>query len=187
MNVSIVEGELHRRTAGLTAWVRLESNRLSEPEARLDRASGGALSRIVRSGDFVGRSLESALLHPPRWPGGGRLLLVGLGPSGQVSPRRVLEACAVATRRARALRAKTVAIGLPESLLDPELVRAAAAGVVLGHHQFTAYRTEASAPPLRAAWLVVKNGASGPLRDTVRVGATWGEAVCIARDLAATP
>src|SRR5262245_17482093 len=138
MNVSIVEGELHRRTAGLTAWVRLESNRLSEPEARLDRASGGALSRIVRSGDFVGRLMESALLHPPRWPGGGRLLLVGLGPSAQASPRRMLEACALAARRARALRAKTVAIGLPESMLDDERGRAAGEGGVLGHHQFTA-------------------------------------------------
>src|SRR5690349_19272180 len=111
MNVTIVEGELHRRAAGLTAVLRLESPRPAPSETRLDRATGGALGRVVRSGDFIGRPLESSLLHPPRWPGSGRVLLVGLGPAGAVTPHRVLEACALAARRARALRAGTLAIG----------------------------------------------------------------------------
>jgi leucyl aminopeptidase len=99
----------------------------------------------------------------------------------------VLEACALAARRARALRAGTLAIGLPESLLDAAHARAAAEGVVLGHHEFTAYRTQGASPPLRTASIVTDRASSRALHHSVRAGVAWGEATCIARDLAATP
>src|ERR1051326_2600537 len=72
--------------------------------AELDRAAGGVVARAITSGDFKGKRDETALLYPsgakPQ-----RLLLVGLGKTGDVTRAAVRRAAAVAAKRARALGA----------------------------------------------------------------------------------
>src|SRR6266568_1691794 len=72
--------------------------------AELDRATGGVVARAITSGDFKGKRDETALLYPsgakPQ-----RLLLVGLGKTGEVTRAGIRRAAAVAAKRARALGA----------------------------------------------------------------------------------
>src|SRR6266516_4748359 len=72
--------------------------------AELDRATGGVVARAITSGDFKGKRDETALLYPsgakPQ-----RLLLVGLGKTGEVTRAGNRRAAAVAAKRARALGA----------------------------------------------------------------------------------
>ena len=72
--------------------------------AELDRAAGGVVARAITSGDFKGKRDETALLYPsgakPQ-----RLLLVGLGKTGEVTRAAIRRAAAVAAKRARALGA----------------------------------------------------------------------------------
>src|SRR5438445_424134 len=72
--------------------------------AELDRAAGGGLARAIASGDFKGKRDDSLLLYPS----GGkaqRILLVGVGKSGEVTRSSIRRAAAVAAKRARALGA----------------------------------------------------------------------------------
>jgi leucyl aminopeptidase len=70
--------------------------------AELDRAADGGLARAVSSRDFTGKRDESLLLYPS----GGkarRILLVGVGKSGEVTRSSIRRAAAVAAKRARVL------------------------------------------------------------------------------------
>src|SRR5881396_4421854 len=83
--------------------------------AELDRAAGGGLARAIASGDFKGKRDDSLLLYPS----GGkaqRILLVGVGKSGEVTRSSIRRAAAVAAKRARALGAAQLAFAVaPEA------------------------------------------------------------------------
>jgi leucyl aminopeptidase len=68
----------------------------------------------------------------------------------------------------------------------PEWLRAAAEGIVLGHHRHTAYLTTSKAP-LLGAELLLDRAATTADRAAVAAGVQRGEAVGLARDLASTP
>src|SRR5947209_4722895 len=79
--------------------------------AELDRAAGGGLARAIASGDFKGKRDDSLLLYPS----GGkaqRILLVGVGKSGEVTRSSIRRAAAVAGKRARALGASQLAFAV---------------------------------------------------------------------------
>ena len=156
------------------------------PGARLDRASKGAVKALLASGDFAGRVGETALLYT-NGVKAKRVLLVGLGPAKELSDRRVLTAAASASRHAREAGAGTLAVAFPDSVLGrPERLRAAAEGIVLGHHRHTAYLSSSKAP-LKGAELLADRAATAADRAAIVAGVMRGEAVALARDLASTP
>jgi len=74
--------------------------------AALDKATGGVIARATTSGDFKGKRDETQLLYPAAGKI-QRLLLVGVGKSGDVTRNSLRRAAAVAAKRARQLGAKT--------------------------------------------------------------------------------
>src|SRR5258708_295166 len=68
--------------------------------ARLDRALGGAIGRVVRARDFKGNRDETMFLLG-RGRGPERVLLVGLGPS--VDAASILRAATLAGRKANGM------------------------------------------------------------------------------------
>ena len=56
-----------------------ENAAMSESARRVDRASGGAISRVLKRGDFAGRSMETFPIVGVRRGPAERILLVGLG------------------------------------------------------------------------------------------------------------
>src|SRR5213596_581839 len=80
----------------------------------LDRAAGGGLARAISSGDFKAKRDESLLLYPSGKA--KRILLVGVGKSGEVTRSSIRRAAAVAAKRARALGATQLAFAVaPEA------------------------------------------------------------------------
>lgn len=152
------------------------------PAAALDSASKGALKTLVASGDFAGRAGETALIYP-QGVKARRVLVVGLGPQGELHERAALTAAAIASRRARDLAAGTLALALPATA--DNATRAIGEGLVLGHHRHTAYLTSAKAPLKRIEVLVAR--ATTTAREALAAGVARGEAVSLARDLASTP
>src|SRR5436190_21950951 len=80
--------------------------------AELDRATGGGLARAIASGDFKGKRDESLLLYPSGKAPPQRILLVGVGKSGEVTRSSMRRAAAVAAKRARALGASQPAFAV---------------------------------------------------------------------------
>ena len=190
MEVVLTRGELHARAAGLAAVTVFEGrDGLAGAAAAADRATCGAVAAVLGSRDLTGRFLETALIYP-RGIKAKRMLLVGLGRRADLTPHRVLQAAALAARRARELKAGSLAFGLPgattRGLPAILLAQAAAEGAVLGHYQFSAYRTESPLPPLARTHIVEPNP-SPEIAAAVARGARWAEATCLARDLASTP
>jgi leucyl aminopeptidase len=126
----------------------------------------------------------------PRGLKAKRLLAVGLGPAAELTPHRVRLAAAAAVRRARELRAGTVAtIALGASRIDPvACAQATAEGAVLGSWRFTSYRTKPGAPPLRRVEVVEYDaGRAAAMAAAVERGARQASGVVLARDLAWAP
>ena len=188
MELSIRGGLPHERRAGVAAFFLFERERsLKGAAANFDRASGGALRQLLASGDFSGRWLETGLLYPTRGSKSPRVLVVGLGASGELTGPRLLQAAATAARRARGWRARVMSVDVREELATPERLTALAEGVVLGHYAFTAYRTNALPPLKSIEWMVRDTKVARRLAPAVAYGMQRAEATCVARDLASTP
>jgi len=192
MEVVLRRGDLSARAAGLVAIGIFEGERrLTGAAAAVDRAAGGMVAALLKSEDFRGRWLESALLHP-KGSRARRVLVLGLGKPAAFTPHRARQLAAVAARKARELGARsmaTVAHGAGRGGLDPRrAAQAVAEGAVLGHWRFTAYRTDPVPPPLARIEVVEFDAAlAKELAPAVERGARWAEATCLARDLASTP
>jgi leucyl aminopeptidase len=188
-------------TVGL-GWFE-QQRRLDEGAASLDRACGGAISALIASRDFAGRWPEIAVVHPARGRV-KRVILAGLGSRREYDARRARSAAALVARRARDLRARAVTLLMPgldgtlengpvgeaSSRADraARLAHLLAEGAVLGHWRHTAYLGEPGPPALRRVELgAAGSGTARDLSSAVERGARWGEATCVARDLAATP
>ena len=192
MNVQIRRGALTGHPAGAIGLGLLEHGRTLSGVARdLDRASGGALTALLSSGDFRGRFLESAVLYPG---GGGpkRIIMVGLGKPGDLDRRRVRLASALMAKRARELGAGVLATVVHGAgvgaLTSAEAAQAVAEGLVLGHYRFTAYKRDGAPGPLRRIEIIEHDAmAAKAMAAAVRRGVAWAEGVCLARDLANTP
>jgi hypothetical protein len=122
MNVLLRRGDVVTRPAGALALGILEgASALTGAAAAVDRATRGAIRSLLRSGDFTGRFLETAVLYP-RGVRAQRVILIGLGRARDLDAGRVRRAAALAARRARALGAgtlATVAHGAGRGGLDP--------------------------------------------------------------------
>ena len=192
MDVVFRRANLSQRPAGaVVVGILKGERRLTGAAAAVDRACGGAITRLLAGRDFEGRNAELAVLYPRRLKA-KRIVVVGLGPRGELTPHRARLAAAAAVRHARELRAGTVAmvaLGAGRGGLDPAAAaQATAEGAVLGPWRFTAYRTKPGAPALRRVEVVETDAARAEaMAPAVERGARWAEAVVLARDLACTP
>ncbi len=95
--------------------VALPAGALPSSLTALDAQTGGAIGRLLASGDFAGKKDELALLHPAG--PASRVLLIGLGKPGEVGRGAVRRAAAQAAKRARTLGAASLGFFLaPEGL-----------------------------------------------------------------------
>ncbi len=186
MIVTLRKSSLATRAADLLAVAVSPGARLVGAALALDRATRGAVTAVLRTGDFRGRAGETALLYP-RGVKAKRVLLVGLGARGAGGTGRILTAAAQAARRARELGAKSFAFACEDAgAFGAGEAQAVGEGLVLGHYRHTAYRREAKAA-LKRAEVLLASPPARPLADALARGVAIGEAVCMARDLANTP
>ena len=93
----IKAGSARQRTACAIVGIH-EKATMSEAARRVDRASGGAISRLLRRGDFSGRSPEVFPIAALRRGPAERILLVGLGPKSSYGRKPYRRAVFAATQ-----------------------------------------------------------------------------------------
>ncbi|CAA9408532.1 MAG: Cytosol aminopeptidase PepA [uncultured Rubrobacteraceae bacterium] len=103
-----------------------------------------AAQPAVGSGDFTGKQGQASLLYAGESLAARRLLLIGLGERSSFAPERLRRSAATAARRARTLKARSVAFVMttPEGSDVRGAARAAAEGAVLGLYTFGKYKTK---------------------------------------------
>ena len=153
--------------------------------AKLDRATGGAMARALRSKDFKGGKDETLLLYA-KGRGPERVMLVGMGAT--ITPATLGRAAAVGGRKANAMGVQRAALWLSSG--DASGIEAAAIGASLGAWEYRELRTQppvAERPkPLTSVTLVVPK-VDAVARAALAAGRAIAEGQNVARTLAVMP
>ncbi|MBI3972012.1 MAG: leucyl aminopeptidase [Chloroflexi bacterium] len=176
----------------------------------VDAALGGAISRLIDTGDFTGKLNQTAVLYPaaPATPAapvgrsaeGGvaaqRVVLVGLGTHEEFTTDRVRQVAATAARKARDLGARSLATivhGAGIGGLAPrEAAQALVEGSLLGLYRFDRLRSspddDDAAKRLERLTIVELDTQKVPeIEAGVTRGRILAESTTFARDLSTEP
>jgi leucyl aminopeptidase len=142
--------------------------------AALDKQTGGAIGRVLSSGDFTGKRDETAVLYPSG--PAARVLLIGLGKTEEVDRGAIRRAAAIAARRARSLGVPRAAFHLPgeaSGTVSPrEAGQAIAEGSAQGAWQFSEMKKpEEKKAPLELMEVLSQDGTE------LSQGHTTGQAI----------
>ena len=161
-----------------------ETARGGELRRALDEATGGTLSRALEAAAFKGRKGQSCTIWAPSGTGLSRVVAVGLGKPGELTP----EAAEAAGGAIAPLIEKEREALVASEALAPELVAHLALGTLLRLYRFDRYRTqekEEDKPKLErvalaAADTAAAKAAFAPMRAVA-------DGVFLARDLVSEP
>ncbi|MBX2990291.1 MAG: leucyl aminopeptidase [Bacteroidetes bacterium] len=156
-----------------------------------------SLSPAFQAGTFTGKFQETITLFPSEKK--VTLLLVGLGKNEQLSIERIRKAAATAAKTAHSLKAKTLALVVP----DPATISsehfesdeypvsvALVEGSGLSLYRFNKYLTVENSGTISVKRITLVANSAGGLRDiknAVAFATTLVEATWLARDLANAP
>jgi len=101
--------------------------------AALDKQTGGAIGRVLSSGDFTGKRDETAVLYPSG--PASRVLLIGLGKTEEVDRGAIRRAAAIAAKRARSLGVPRATFHLPGEASGTVSLRDAGQAIAEGSAQ----------------------------------------------------
>ncbi len=184
MKITVETGALHQQTAdALVQFVATEQN------DRLERfgATNGTLEALLASGDFNGAEHQLATLYPAQ--PGPRLLLVGLGNSGNISAATLRKAAARAMRKSRELGVERVALALPDALPAEAAAEAVSEGALLGlyHYQGLKSTPAPEALPRELILVVAAERDLAAASSGARTGEAIAQGACLTRELVNTP
>ncbi|MFA6448206.1 MAG: leucyl aminopeptidase [bacterium] len=112
----------------------------------VDKALGGAISRLIKRGEFTGKRCSTAELAGCAALGAGRVVAVGLGTKEKLDVDAVRAVAAASMNKARSMKAKTVGMvlhGTGAGGISPEDSGGAIAeGAILGLYKFDKYKTK---------------------------------------------
>ena len=194
MNVTVVGGDLAGMETPLLVVPVFEGDAADPAAAALDQALGGLIAGVRARGDLRGKEGETLVLYPAAGSvQAQRVLLVGLGKAGGVTPEKLRRAGGTTAKQAARLRAASAAFALPPAPLDArEAARAVAEGATLGAYTFTELKAapEDQPPPVELGDLrivVAPDGDRAAAEEGARVGEVVGRAANLARNLGNLP
>lgn len=161
---------------------------LAREVAGLDPVHQAAVSQLVDSGEFSGKSNETAVVH---LSGATRkLVLVGLGSGASLSTEKVRQAAGTGVRAALKGKVNSVAVSLPcvNGLDHGVCAQAVVEGAMLSSYRFDRLKSDAKALELSEIVVALPGGASPEgVQAGVDKGVIMAEATMMARDLVNLP
>ncbi len=151
MNIRVQAGQLAGVDAGAIVVNLFQG--VTEPggaTGAIDAALGGAITRLIATGDFTGKLNQTAVLYPAPESEvkAQRVVIAGLGKRDDFTLDRARQVSATAARRARDLgvrRLATIVHGAGIGGTDPQrAAQALAEGAVLGLYRFSELKSKAS-------------------------------------------
>ncbi|HEY9015572.1 MAG TPA: M17 family peptidase N-terminal domain-containing protein, partial [Gemmatimonadales bacterium] len=171
--------------------VALPRGNLPASLASLDQDTGGAINRVLASGDFSGKKDETAVIYPSGPT--SRVLLVGLGKSEEVDRTAIRRAAAIAAKRARSLGVPRAAFHVPvealKKLTPAEAGQMIAEGLAQGVWQYNEMKRrdeDERKPQLERIDILAADSAEA-LKEGHRIGAAIGAGQTFARGIQVLP
>jgi leucyl aminopeptidase len=186
MKIDFVSNSEEADKASALAVLAFEKAPLTDAAAALDRTAGGALSRAIASGRFVGGLGQTLELIAPFGVEASRILVTGAGKQEAFDGRAVELAAAHAYQAVKSSGAESLLIRLPG--ISPEFVARAALGVRLAAYRFDRYRTTEKPekkPSVKRLLLAVDDPKAAKKAYKALDG--LGDAIIFARDLVSEP
>jgi leucyl aminopeptidase len=158
----------------------------------VDSAMGGAISDLIRSGDIRGKLSEFTLVHSLGKTAAPRVVVAGLGKSGDLTYDRIRNLSGDLARYLRRQRVKTAAviahgagIGGLEAVPCAEAI---AEGTLLGLYRFLRHKRTEDEVDVETLLLVEHDASKlGALERGIAKGTILAEATNFARDMANEP
>lgn len=144
MDIHLRPSSLTESDADALLLFLAEDGDLDNIAAAVDTALSGALAELRTLGDFSGKMGDTTVLYTRGALKAGRVIVVGLGNHEAMSLDTLRRAGALGVQKARSLKVRRVATGLP-SYLSGAAFGALAEGALLGLYTYTAQK---SAPKL---------------------------------------
>jgi len=167
----------------------LTSRKVPTSLLSLDSHTGGAIGRLLATGDFSGTRDQVATLYPAKRP--TRVLLVGMGAHGEITRGAIRRAAAVAAKRALALRAEAMAFHvIPEArggVAQQTVGQVVVEGIAQGAWRFDAFKAKDDTPKLGSLEIVAGREERADLERGRRIGAAIADGHVLARNLQALP
>ncbi|MGH8651875.1 MAG: leucyl aminopeptidase [Gammaproteobacteria bacterium] len=194
MDFEVKQSEPQKQRSDCIVAGVFEGSSLSQAAVRLDEASGGQISRILKSGDLQGKPGETLILHGVSGTNAARVLLVGCGKRDQPLSdsqfqRALLEAAAVLTRTgARDAAVYLADIEVQGLDLESKLKRIATA-FAAGVYRFNRLKTNADAalPKLKKLVVASEKNDVNRQRSALTQAQAIAEGMGLAKDLANLP
>ncbi len=156
--------------------------------AELDKRSGGVITSLIESGEFSGKSGESAYIHQPGDIEARRLLLLGAGKSDEFNIDGVRKMAGIAARMLRGKKARSIALFRRSRLPIGESAQAATEGALLALFDPDKYQTSDKIEShLEKIIFAAAEGDADELDRGIRRGRIIAEATNFARDVINEP
>jgi leucyl aminopeptidase len=168
---------------------------VTEPEgllSEMDQGLGGAIRRVLESGDFKGRASDQVVLYEGGDGPQRRIVLLGIGEAGKFDAEQIRRFAARAVRAAEGLGVTEVGLWLPSGGVedDATAAQAAAEGMTLAAWRFTELKGEPDPDEpvtVVTAGTVFSDGNAEAMGGGVRTGAIVARGANLARTLQSRP
>jgi leucyl aminopeptidase len=167
----------------------LTSNRVPSSLLALDAALSGAVKRVLDTGDFAGKRDEVIAIYPAKRT--RRVILVGMGPQGEITRGAIRRSAAVAARRATMIGAQAMAMHVvPESrggVSAETLGQVLTEGIAQGAWSFTDFKATDETKKIEALDIIVTREERAAVERGRKTGAAIATGHTLARNLQALP
>jgi leucyl aminopeptidase len=155
--------------------------------ARRADATTGWLSELYATGEFKGKSLETALLHRPPGFKARRLLAIGGGKAGKLTACEVRKIAGAALRGLKPKGIHTMALALDSAFAGAGPVAAAVEGALLADYEPDRYKTDKSEAGRIDTFSLVVPAMDAAIEAAARRATIVAESQNYTRALAAEP
>lgn len=193
MEVKVAQEEVTKISAEALVLFHFEqAPTMLRATGAVDNATRGLVTRLLEAGDFRGEHLEHLVAFTEGTLGSGRILLMGLGKTGEFTTQRLREAAARSLKTLRERHLSTAVMPVPEDGEMPvspeEASEALVLGGELGLYQFTELRTREREKirELKELTLCCAAERAG-LVESVRRAQALAAGIYLARDLVTLP
>jgi leucyl aminopeptidase len=129
-------------TEALVSYVFEEADPVQGRIAEIDKAAGGLLSKLAKSGELTGKTLEFTLVHAPAGLKAARLLLVGAGKREQFNSATIRKAAGAALRYLKGRSVKNFSFVVREGDATEEVAQAITEGALAANFETDKYKTD---------------------------------------------
>jgi leucyl aminopeptidase len=129
-------------TEALVSYVFEETDPVQGRIAEIDKATGGLLSKLAKSGELTGKLLEFTLVHAPAGLKAARLLVVGAGKREQFNSPTLRKVAGAALRYLKSRSVKNFSLFVREGDASEEMAQAITEGTLVANFETDKYKTD---------------------------------------------